>query len=771
MQGILSAFSKGIRRIAYSKGSQSQINTKRILNQRYKMKARYFKAFAIFAILLASTLAYPVSFAQASEIVLSLDKRVYTVEDSVIILGLVQFSSNVPAIVQVWNPNNEACSFQQLNVNDDGSFTARPIKLIGKVCGVVGTFTVNAFYGELEGSASFEVQPPTTVQGGRDKMEVLIDILKKAKQNVENKIADVKIKGIEVPDDVTSVYEEGLTEAKKAADAAESGDADSVKEHAKKAMAAFREVFAVLTSLEEEGTEETAKVSESEEEVEKGLEKAEEVNSLRQAIARAKEFAARLANIAETSGISTAMTDFDNAISEAAKLTEEGDVDGAAKALAKARQILNNVHESLKQNAQEQRVAKAKGFVTKAVEIINQMIANAEEIGIPEDVIDSLKAAKQKLLDAKTVNEIIKIAKELKEEKEQFTEQKGKNFERALQHVESRLQEMKGKAEQEGLNLGVFDHIQGLIDDAKAKWESGETWEAVKMLDKAEQFLREVANIMEHVRDKLHELNRLAGAAEELKVKVQDNPEALNAIDKALRLIAGARETLLGATSKDDLKIAHDMAEQAKHILERIKNSEIEKKFKTDFDGASKIEKFVGELEHKARTLKKAAEEQGNGEALAVIQQAVDLIMKAKQLVSEENYDRAKALLREANDLLNKAEGMLKGGSDLSAVPVEEVQADAITKEIQVLEAVAADLKSKADDNEDALDEIEEALSDIEDAKKSVSEGKLDEAKQKVSDAKEHLRKAKKIIEGEEYEEEEERKKKGQSQSHNKGKG
>ena len=768
MQGILSAFTKGIRRITYSEGSRSQINTKRILNQHYKMKAKYFKAFAIFGILLASTFAYPVSFAQASEIVLSLDKRVYTVGDSVIILGLVQSpSSNVPAIVQVWNPNNEACSFQQINVDDDGSFTARPIKLTGKVCGVIGTFTVNAFYGELEGSTSFEVQPPTTVQGGRDKMEVLIDILNKAKQNVENKIADVKSKGIEVPDDIMSVYEEGLTEAEQAADAAESGDADSVKEHAKKAMGAFREVFAVLTSLEEEGAEET-EVSEAEEEAEKGLEKAEEVNSLRQAIERAKEFAARLANIAETSGVSTSMTDFDNAISEASKLTEEGDVDGAANALAKARQILNNVHESLKQNAQEQRVAKAKEFVTKAVEHINQMIVNAEEIGIPQDVIDSLKAAKQKLLDAKTVGEIIKIAKELKDEKEQFTEQKGKNFERALQHVESRLQEMKGKAEQTGLNLGVFDRIQGLIDDAKAKWGSGETGEAVKVLDKAEQFLREVANIMEHVRDKLHELNRLADAAEELKGKVQDNPEALNAIDKALRLIAGAKETLLGATSKDDLEIAHDMAEQAKHILERIKNSEIEKKFKTDVDHASNIEKFAGELEHKAGTLKKAAEEQGNGKALAVIQQAVDLIMKAKQMVSEENYERAKALLREANDLLNKAERMLKGGSDVNAVPVEEVQADAITKEIQVLEAVAADLKSKAGDNEDALEEIEEALSDIEDAKKSVSEGKLDKAEQKVSDAKEHLRKAKKIIEGEEYEEKEERKKKGKG--NNKGK-
>ncbi len=60
---------------------------------------------------------------------------------------------------------------------------------------------------------------------------------------------------------------------------------------------------------------------------------------------------------------------------------------------------------------------------------------------------------------------------------------------------------------------------------------------------------------------------------------------------------------------------------------------------------------------------------------------------------------------------------------------------NAIKKEIEVLEAFAVDLQSKADDNQDAIDEIDAALNDIEDAKKPINNGQFDDAKQKINDA------------------------------------
>jgi len=742
----LFAFARDRR--AYREGSQSRINTKKFVNEGYKMNWRYFKAFMLFGILFTSALAYPASYGQ-SEVVLSLDKRVYTAGESVVILGFVQSPDNIPAIVQVWNPNNEACSFQQVDANDDGSFTAMPILLSGRICGIAGTYTINVFYGEFEGSTTFEVHMPTaSAKAGNGRLQTLLDILDKARQNVDNKIADVQGKGITIPDEINTIYEEGLAEFESAKQAVNADDADSAKKHAKNAMKAFRQVFAKLIQLEEEEETEVPTVTSQAEQ--EDLEKAEEVSMLKQAIGRAIEFKNKLTKIAgtnATSALGTSIVDFEQAIAEAKGFIENGDVDAAAKSLAKARQILTDMQKSLMQNAQERKLSKAKEFAAKTVERIDRMIADAKEIGLPQEVIDALEAAKQKLLNAKTVNEILDSSKELKDKQKELSEHKGKNFEKALEHLKSKLEETKAKAEQTGLDLTVFDRIQDLIDDAIAEWESGETDNAIDTLEKSADILSEVNGMLTHIREKLQSLDRLEEAAEELKGKYKDNPEALNTIEKALKLITAARETLQSAMSKTDVRIAEDMTQQAKHILGRIENSEIEKEFKTDVGDASKIEKFMSELEHRANKLQKAAEEHGNSEALAVIQQALELIMKAKKMMSEESYDRVKALLREANDLLNKAERMLKERSDVNAAPVKDMQADAIMKEIQVLEAVAADLMSQADDNEDALNEIEEALSYIDDAKGSVSEGKLDKAKQKLSDAKQHLRKAKQIIE------------------------
>jgi len=757
---------------AYREGSKSRINIKKFGSEHCKMSFRPFKAFMLFGILLASAFAYP-TYGQ-SEVILSLDKRVYTVGESVAIVGLVQSPSTIPVIVQVWNPNNEACSFQHADVKDDGSFTASQILLSGKICGIAGKYTIKVFYGEFEGSATFEVQLPTaSVKKGNGRLQILVEILSKAKENVDNKIADVQSKGITIPDDINAIYEEGLAEFESTKQAVTADDFDSAKKHAKNAMKAFRKVLAKSMELEQEEPEAedaSSKVAQ------KDLEKAEEISRLKQAIARTIEFKNKLTKIAATSAaastIEASIADFDKAISEAKEFAENGDVDAAAKSLARAKQILADIHKSLVQNVQKQKIDKSKEFVKKTVERIDRMIADAKAMGLPQEVIDALEAAKQKILNAKTVNEITEISKDLKGKQEELSEHKGKNFGKAVEHLKLKLEETKAKAEQIGLNLNVFDRMQDLIDDAIAKWESGETKNAVDTLEKSAEILREVNSILDHVSDKLRELDRLEESVEKLKEKYQDNPEALNAIEKALRLISGARETLKSAMSEKDFKIAEDMVLQAKHILQRIKESEHEeermkekereqeKEVKTGVGDASKFEKFIGELEHRADNLQRMAKEQGKSEALAVIQQAMQLITKAKQMVSEEKYDRATALLREANDLLNKAERMLKEGSDVGTAPVKEMQADVLMKEIQMLEAVAADLKSKAGDNEDALDEIEEALDDIKDAKEAVSEGKLDKAKKKVSDAKEHLRKAQQIIEhGEEAKGEKEREK------------
>lgn len=721
--------------------TQPNINTNYRWNERYKMKGRDAKAFTILAILLASTMIYP-AYAQ-SEIILQIDKNLYSIGESVIISGTVQPSGSMSVIVQVWNPQKEACSLQEVEVNEDGSFVASSVHLSGRACSIPGTYTITAFYGEQEGSATFQVQAPAAVtQAASERLRTLLEILNGAKQNIDHKIKEIEGKGIEIPDDVMATYEQALADVQETEDAVNANDVSAAHRHAKSAMSAFREVFTSLTLLEEQSAEAdtVARVAESDDQS-----RGEEVNQLRMAIARAIEFRERLANIANANNVDADFTEFDDTIQEALDLVEEGNIGEAAQTLAKARQILSNVQELLTQHAKNQREVRAKEFVEKSVQRLDAMIENAKAIGLPHEVIDALENAKAKLLAAKNVNEIMAVAKEIKVEEDEFAEHKGKNFERAVKHIESKLEETMQNAQQAGIELNVLDRIQAMIGEAIVQWNIGETRNAVKILDNAEQLLRQVTGIMGSVKNLLGESDKLASAAKELKDNAVDQA-VLNVIERAETLISNARESLMSATSQRDTQTAREMLAQAKQLLERARHMSAVTPLPSSSD-VNALKRTAQALEDKAERLKDAAEKQQNREAMSIIMEAINVIQKAKQAISEENHDTAKLLLNEASELLSKAERMLRGG-EVKADVASEMQAKAIMRKIHVLEALAADLQEKAGDNEEAYEHIDKAIDDLNDAKSLVEEGKLKEARSKVSDAKENLRKAQQIIEG-----------------------
>jgi cellobiose-specific phosphotransferase system component IIA len=342
----------------------------------------YLKAFTFFGIFLTTVLAFPVASAQ-SGVALSLNKDVYASGESLVIMGLVDSPSNSPVIVQVWNPDNKQCSFQNIDVSDDGSFKAEPIVLAGDVCGVDGTYTIKAFYGELEGSAMFEVEVSDT-SVGNGKFQMLLDILNRAQQNVDNKIADYQAGGETVPDDIDAIYQEGLTEVKLTKEAT---DLDSARNHWKNALMTFREVYASLVVLEM-GTEPPT------------VDPAEEVSELKQAITRAIEFKNKLTSTAGATAVGaveTSLEAFDDAIAESTKYLESGDLEAAREWLAEANHILDDIHKSLIQNAEKQRLEKfASGLESRAntLKEVADISGDAEAQAVVEQAMNLIEEAR-----------------------------------------------------------------------------------------------------------------------------------------------------------------------------------------------------------------------------------------------------------------------------------------------------------------------------------------------------------------------------------------
>ncbi|MEM2760277.1 MAG: hypothetical protein QXU32_04000 [Nitrososphaerales archaeon] len=726
-----------------SYNANAKINTNRICDHDCKI-GMYVNALLVSGLLFASIMAYP---AYSTGIVINRDKDVYVSGESVIVTGITHSPSDrVSVIIQIRNPNNELCDSQLVNVSSNGSFIARPVELSGRICTIPGVYTIMVFYGEQEGKTTFEVR--RSAQSTDERLQTLLTIVNRAKQNVDNKVIEVQNKGIVIPDDVIAVYERALLEVKQVEEAVNAGDADTAKEHAKNAMSTLRQVFAALTLLEHETRDDASDRSAMEED---DLKKAEEVNELKEAIARAIEFRNRLHSIAVDSNavadVSDNLANFDIVINEALRLVEEHSTDEAAGTLANARQILNDIQQTLIQHAKDQRQLKAKEFVDKTVSRINEMIENANAIGLPQYVIDALENAKAKLLAAKDVTEILDAAKDIKVEANDFAEHKGKNFERAVTHVESKLKEAKSKAEQVGMNTDIFYNIQTMIQDARTQWAAGETSNAVSTLENAEQILKQVNGIIEYVKDLLHQLNRLADNAEEIKAKVIDNPEALDMLDRAIELINSTKEMLVNTASQYDLGKAREAFSQTKQLIDRVREMIGDKVDETG-SYANEIEvlnRIADALEDKAERLKEVADKQQNEQAINLILESTDIIHKAKQMISGENYKEARSLLGKANELLNRAERILRSNSN--ATDASEEQTKAVMQQIKDLEVIADDLKGRAGDNKEAHEHINQAIEDLNAAKELVKEGHFDKARSKIKDAREHLREAKQAIE------------------------
>lgn len=694
--------------------------------------------FALFAMLLASV--YSASYAQ-STISLSLDKRAYTKGESVTIFGVVQPAGNIPVLLQVWSPDNEACNFQRLNAREDGSFASMPVVLSGNTCGKAGTYTVKAFYGDLQGSTTFQLQL-SAEKPGNGRLQALLEVLANAKKSIDEKIAALQGKGITIPDRILKLYDEGLKEYDLAKRAVEAQDTASAKDHIRKAMKAFKKVSADLSSLE---------AREGKSSDRSGEDKARDVNKLKEAISRTEQFRNKLAGIAASSGITDLDARFaeaDKALRDALAFAEAGDIDSAAKSLASAKKILDDVQKSITTKSKESE--KAKKFATQTIERIDRMIAEAEALNAPQELVDQLKAIQQKLQNAETVREVDEISKELRGIHKQISALKGTNFEEALRHMQAKLDGSKTRAGSMGLELQAYTRIQELIDKAASEWQAGMVQQAVGTLQKAGDMLAGIDSILGDIGEKINSIDRLRGVAEQLGEEYADDRAAQDTIQKAVALLDDAERTLQGATSRKDLKAVDTILGQAKRTLESVES----KPQRKEGPDSGKMEKFAAELEHKAQRLKNAAEEKNNREAAALADQALDLIAKARQSMAEGNNDDAATSLQSARDVLGKAEAMLKAEQ---GEPPKKINADAISKEIRMLENMASELKSKAGDNTEALAEIDAALNDLQEAKRLLADNEPEKALQKVGTAKEHLRKARQLIEQSEHDEHEER--------------
>jgi hypothetical protein len=74
--------------------------------------------------------------------------------------------NDFPLLLKVINPNNAACSFQQLTLDKEMNFVAESVKLGGKLCNTEGEYKITAFYGKGKAITKFRLAGPSAELSG-----------------------------------------------------------------------------------------------------------------------------------------------------------------------------------------------------------------------------------------------------------------------------------------------------------------------------------------------------------------------------------------------------------------------------------------------------------------------------------------------------------------------------------------------------------------------------------------------------------------------------
>src|SRR5260370_1587756 len=107
---------------------------------------RYF-VFPIIMLFILSVWYIP-SFAQtAPNITVTTDKSSYTINDSIVISGVVKsVVPGTPITIQIFNANNNLVNADQIAVSQDGTYSDTNIKAKGPFLPSSGTYTVTVEY-------------------------------------------------------------------------------------------------------------------------------------------------------------------------------------------------------------------------------------------------------------------------------------------------------------------------------------------------------------------------------------------------------------------------------------------------------------------------------------------------------------------------------------------------------------------------------------------------------------------------------------------------
>jgi len=185
------------------------------------------------------------------------------------------------------------------------------------------------------------------------QLDSLLRIATQARDNIDIQLSQIQ----NVPEDITSLYQQGSSETDALAQSVAQGDFDSSKQHFLAAMKIFKEVNDKISSLSPTNEQSAS----------------QDTSRLKSEISRVQNIGESLQRIAIRNNVDINFTKFNELIQTTNQDLDGGNLDEVNKALQTANQFLLDVHHQLADVAKQRLSDRAKHFTEKEVERFDKL--------------------------------------------------------------------------------------------------------------------------------------------------------------------------------------------------------------------------------------------------------------------------------------------------------------------------------------------------------------------------------------------------------------
>ena len=280
-----------------------------------------------------------------------------------------------------------------------------------------------------------------------------------------------------IPADVERMFKEGTSELDALKEAIRNEDPEAAKQHFLSAMNIFKKISQMASDKPTTEAAITDAVSDR--------------PDLKSALERTEKYFINLKNIARTHGTDVDFSQLDDLFNLAKQQIREENYTDAQNSIKEINQLIIDIKSKLREASQAKASDRAKQFAQAYLDRLDKMITEAEDLDYPADVIEKLKAAKEKLSESSDPRQIIEEIKRILSIKDQLDLSK---FDRIISRADQIEEKIDIISTAEGIDSNEIENARSLLSELRSNVDNRNYDAAQSLLRTLTDALRSLEN-------------------------------------------------------------------------------------------------------------------------------------------------------------------------------------------------------------------------------------------------------------------------------------